>query len=227
MTCLELLSRSAQDSESLRQCRKAQADLSRYTTLQPQGKRLISDWFNRARNMQRLPDENHFEAFICLWISFNGWAACITDLDSDREWLDALMLSQKIQQDFAQFVSNPNTVTHQKMQNFYHFWPVFKAQSIRRQSVDIVEGQGNRQAVVARYFQAGINKFEPQCWQRHIRENSAAPMDWPHTLAVIYRVRCNLFHGDKAIHSEMNHLIVSAAFQTLTAFMCEAQYLDQ
>jgi hypothetical protein len=174
---LRLLSRPAREHESVRQHRKAQADLSRYITLQPQGKRLILDWSDRARNMQQLPCEKHFEAFIYLWISFNGWATCITELDSDREWLDALMLSQEIQQDFAQLVSNPNTVTHQRMRNFYQFWPVFKAQSIRRQNVNVIENQSNRQAVVERYFQAGIDKFEPQCWQRHIRENSVVPTD--------------------------------------------------
>lgn len=223
MTCLELLSVSTRNSDAQRERRASQADPTRYLYLHPEGRRLISGWFGRAWDMQQLPSEEHFEAFIFSWIAFNGWAACITGVDVDREWLDALMLSQQIQQAFAQLVSNPDTATRRIAQEFYHFWPVFKAQAIRRQGV-YVEDQ-NRRTVVDHYFRAGIDKFEPQCWQRHRQEGSAVPVDWPHTLAVLYRVRCNLFHGDKAVHSEMDRSIVSLAFQTLVTFMREASYL--
>jgi hypothetical protein len=51
------------------------------------------------------------------------------------------------------------------------------------------------------------------------------PIDWPHTITGIYKVRCNLFHGQKAAHSEMDRHIVAAAFRTLVFFMREAEYL--
>ena len=40
------------------------------------------------------------------------------------------------------------------------------------------------------------------------------------------KVRCNLFHGQKSAHSEMDRLIVSAAFLTLVHFVKEAGYLQ-
>jgi len=40
-------------------------------------------------------------------------------------------------------------------------------------------------------------------------------LDWAHTLKAIYRVRCNLFHGEKAIHSEIDQKIVLSAFRVL------------
>jgi hypothetical protein len=57
-------------------------------------------------------------------------------------------------------------------------------------------------------------------------EHEHTPLDWGHTLAALYRVRCNLFHGEKARNSENDRLVVSAAYDTLHAFVDEARLLD-
>jgi hypothetical protein len=52
------------------------------------------------------------------------------------------------------------------------------------------------------------------------------PLDWPHTLAALYRIRCNLFHGEKAVNSEMDNLIVSIDFRVLLHFLKEEIFVD-
>ena len=66
--------------------------------------------------------------------------------------------------------------------------------------------------------------YEPQCWKRHRDAGEEVPLDWAHTLAVLYRVRCNLFHGEKARHSEMDQRIVYLAFRVLVGFFDRTVY---
>jgi hypothetical protein len=41
------------------------------------------------------------------------------------------------------------------------------------------------------------------------------PLDWAHAMKALYRVRCNLFHGEKARTSEDDKRIVTAAYNVL------------
>lgn len=45
------------------------------------------------------------------------------------------------------------------------------------------------------------------------------------TLPALYRVRCNLFHGEKARSSESDQTVVGAAYATLLAFVDESSVL--
>ena len=49
----------------------------------------------------------------------------------------------------------------------------------------------------------------------HRERSEEVSLNWAHSLKAIYRVRCNLFHGEKAAHSEMDQKIVSSAFRIL------------
>ena len=70
------------------------------------------------------------------------------------------------------------------------------------------------------YVDAGAREFAPPCYFEH----EQVPLDWGHTLAALYRVRCNLFHDEKARSSENDQLVVGAAYDTLLAF-CDLPYL--
>jgi hypothetical protein len=76
----------------------------------------------------------------------------------------------------------------------------------------------NREKMVSRYLEQGNVLFAPQCSKRHRDAGEKIPIDWPHTLAAVYRVRCNFFHGEKALSSEMDQQIVSCAYKTLLYF---------
>ena len=47
------------------------------------------------------------------------------------------------------------------------------------------------------------------------RHEGQVPADWPHTLAALYRVRNNLFHGQKATFRPRDEAIVKDAVEVL------------
>src|SRR5712692_3873602 len=71
-------------------------DSRRFQMLHPDGRRLITHWFERAWHHRLCEPEDSFEPFIFCWIAFNGWAACCTELDQDRQWLEALSFSAQV-----------------------------------------------------------------------------------------------------------------------------------
>lgn len=89
--------------------------------------------------------------------------------------------------------------------------------------IDYWEGDDRDRAQAMRtYIEAGARQFEPRCYLAH---GEQPPLDWGHTLASLYRVRCNLFHGEKRRSSENDRIVVSAAYETLHAFVAEAALL--
>lgn len=190
-------------------------DLRKHLSLHPEGQRLIESWFSRAWQ-QRDDVYTVFESFIFAWFSVNAWAACVTGLDNDSQFIKRLQSSQKLALQFDEMIALDAEFS-EAASEFYKFWPIFKAQQLRRSGVRARQDM-NRQEVIAQYFSAGIRDFEPRCWNSHQEAGELVPLDWPHTLAAIYRVRCNLFHGEKSAHSEMDRDIVNAAFRTLIVF---------
>jgi len=89
---------------------------------------------------------------------------------------------------------------------FQSYWPVFKAQELRRLGV-IAHWQGDRSRTTDHYLRAGARQLSPDCWLRHHEAREDIPLDFPHTAVALYRVRCNLFHGDKAPHSEVDRVL--------------------
>ena len=65
----------------------------------------------------------------------------------------------------------------------------------------------------------GASRFEPQCWVQHRHHSEPAPIDLLHTLVELYRVRCNLLHGEKVASSEADQQVVGAALRVLVTFM--------
>lgn len=199
-------------------------DLGRFERLHRDGRRLILSWFRRARRKRHCEPKDSFEPFIFTWIAFNGWAACVTELDGDRQWLDALSLNQTMCDDFARLLVTKNCPLTSSARKFRELWPVFKAQAIRRHGVRRPSTQ-NREEIINHYLSCGVRFFQPACWCRHIEEGSNVLLDWPHTLSVLYRVRCNLFHGEKGVNSEMDARIVANAFHVLCDFLYETGYV--
>ncbi len=186
--------------------------LNRFNYLHNDGKNLILSWYDRAQAMY-YDSDSHFEAFIYAWIAFNGWSACVTGIDADRKWLDALMLDKNLSEKYSSLVERDNSELAKVLIPFAQLWPIFKAQEIRRR--DLRRDFCDRSELIKHYLNQGINKYEPQCFERHINNNEQIPLDWPHTIAALYRVRCNLFHGEKAVNLESDHVIVSSAFKVL------------
>jgi hypothetical protein len=203
---------------------KSRVVFDRFTYLHPEGRKLISGWFERAWQAQGATGEDCFEPFIFAWFAMNGWAACITEKDNDKAYLDALMRDPTICGDFLRLLSASETLFASSASAFARLWPIFEVKSLRKLGLVGVQ-TGARDAVINRHLAAGATVFEPECWKEHKDAGEPVPLDWPHTLAALYRVRCNLFHGEKAAHSEMDQLVVSSAFRTLVHFFRATGYL--
>jgi hypothetical protein len=202
------------------------SDLFLYDRLHPLSRSLISNWLKRAWKKRNCEPEEIFEPFIYTWISFNGWAACITELDHDREWLDALMVDQAIAAKFEMMVGDSDSPVSRYGHQFREMWPIFKAKEIRRVGI-LPLNKGDRQDIVRRYLAADLRDYEPNCWTKHRNAGESTPLDWQHTLNALYQVRCNLFHGEKDSQSETDGLIVSRAFGVLVHFLHHSNYIDK
>ena len=192
----------------------------RFESLHPDGRRLIQHWFARAWDQRECEPFESFEPFIYTWIALNGWANRCTGWDQDRMWLDALIQSEEFNRLFADQIA-ASTAFNQEARQFRELWPVFRAQEIRRLGICVRDDVGRAQ-VVDQFLRGGAKQLAPDCWIRHRTANEQPPLDWAHTLSVLYRIRCNLFHGDKVPHSETDRKLVSAGFRVLVHFLAEA-----
>lgn len=200
-------------------------NLSRFRDLHPDGRRLINSWFNRSLQMLDCSPQDSFEPFIFLWIAFNGWASCVTGKDRDSEWIQALSKDETLRADFLRALRLDNSLD-ELSRKFSEMWPIFKAQQIRRARAQTDNPNMTRQAIIQHYLENGIDQYAPRCWIED-RDNLEQPLvDWPHTLAALYRVRNNLFHGEKSTHSEMDQQIVHVSFRVLARFLGESGYFS-
>jgi hypothetical protein len=190
-------------------------ELEKHSWLHDDGRRLITTWFERAWD-QRANEDATFESFIFAWMSVNAWAACVTDKDQDHEYLRKLKADVGLRQVFLRVLSESPDF-RQQAEAYMELLPIFKAQRLRRARIRAPEGM-NRGELVRHYLASGVAEYEPECAEWHLARGEPIPCDWPHVIAATYRVRCNLFHGEKSAHSEMDRRIVRAAFLTLTGF---------
>jgi hypothetical protein len=199
--------------------RRQPVDFARYHQLHRDGKRLIKGWLHRAKTRRGHQDD--FEPFIYLWIAFNGWAACVTGEDHDPTWQEALIADPHLNHEFDRLVAD-STKTADAARRFAELWPIFRVSKLRESGIDHHSGDHeSREAMVRAYLGAGARHFAPRCYLEH----DDVPHDWGHTLDALYRVRCNLFHGEKARASENDRLVVARAHATLLAFVEEAELL--
>lgn len=190
-------------------------DLNKHRYLHADGQRLITTWFDRAWRA-RADDSAAFESFVFAWIAVNAWAACVTGEDRDREYMDRLAHDPGLRTAFGNLMVS-SVDFEQEAERFFQLLPIFKAQQLRRNGIHLDEHvpRGER---IRRYFEAGLTGFEPECAKLHLDRGEPIPRDWPHFIQAVYRVRCNLFHGEKSAHSEMDRIIVRTALLSLTAF---------
>jgi hypothetical protein len=185
-----------------------------FHNLHPHGQDLIRSWAQRgiAKADEHRPASD-FEAFIYLWIALNGWGACVANTDNDTEWVNALAVDPNISKTFQKLLDDDQGF-RQTGEAFAARWPIFKASEIRRQQI-LVSPDQSRPERIRDYLTRRIS-CEPKCWKDH---GGRPPLDWPHTLASLYRVRNNLFHGEKTLDSVNDRAIVAAACSVLALFV--------
>lgn len=186
-------------------------DFTRYRELHPSGRRLIQNWFKRAWCKRGRPDTESFEPFIYCYISFNAWAACVTEIDIDRKIIDCLGADDACAKTFDELLKS-NARFYASANKFHAMWPIFRASEIRRQGIRHPKDT-DRASLIKHYLDHGVSQYEPH-ESRDLCLTGQIPINWQNFLNAAYRVRCNLFHGEKSLNSEQDAKIVGSAFRS-------------
>ena len=195
---------------------------------------VTGDWVRRSR--RALHKQEHFEALIYLWISFNAWVGCVVE-DRDMSQRDRFLVASAAMDELLAVrfdrLLQAGGRTADAARRFHSFWPVFKARSLSDLGLhpwgdpDYDPRTGFR----AKCFRAGLKKgdWAPRCFVYHQPDGTSpeaydpehVPLDWTHTLHAIYMVRCNLFHGGKSFRYSGD-----AEFVEVAAALLGAVWLD-
>jgi hypothetical protein len=182
-----------------------------FDELQHDGRRLIQSFADRSRDRAACRPEDSFEPFIFGWIALNSWASCVTGSEEERAYLKALMLDIELNRRFDSLLEATDFQT--VLGHFRELWPILRPLPQAR----IPAASASRQERILQVLNdpRRDSRFRPGCASRHYKAGERIPMDWAHALSAIYQVRCNLFHGSKSLHSDVDTQIVFNSFRVL------------
>lgn len=190
----------------------------RFHALHPDGRQLIKQWLERSVSERRSPIGSSFEAFIYLWIAFNGYASCVTEEEQDSKMIQKLGNCQETRDCFNRAIESDKFFRN-SVEEFHAAWPIFKVHKLRRKHL-LGQSHSTRKAQVVAYLDAcDRTDYRPDCFSYHRELGEPTPADWPHTLHAIYQVRCNLFHGEKSLTAENDRIVVNQALTVLSHFI--------
>lgn len=181
---------------------------SRFRDLHPDGRALVTRWIGRAADER---DGEPFEAFIYGWIGLNGWAACVCAEEQDTAQLQMMQLDPGLTQNFLDLMSGDEF--RNAALGFSSMWPIFRVSRLPEAVRSSRPKKGGRRAVTS-YYQSECPDAQraPDC---HLIHTGDIHPDWSHTLEALYRVRCNLFHGQKSGAGNEDRAILTAAAAVL------------
>ncbi|HHT9154980.1 MAG TPA: hypothetical protein ACFYD5_04115 [Candidatus Tripitaka sp. YC43] len=184
-------------------------------------------WIIRTR---KVDETNVVEKFIYHWISFNAWASqAVPDLARNHE--DAYLIhstakAPEFQERFSRLFSTCYDFK-KNVNEFVDLAPVFQVLWLKNNDINSWdEGRESRKNFIKRVRERGPyirvrNKdkpaFAPGCALDHLDKREPVPADWPHVLHMIYKVRCNLFHGGKEYDSSRDRKFIELADSILWA----------
>ncbi len=189
-------------------------------------------WLVRARKAGEDKKPQPFEGLIYLWVTFNAWLAQIaadrTKAEKDWYLVEAAARDVELQQKFNN-LCRTDAAFEKDTTEFACLWPVFKVRALQEAGIPPWNKETkDRQSYCANSFDKLGNSmthrdYAPSCYCDHqpsaadpwSYSSSNVPVDWPHTIDAIYKVRCNLFHGGKSFFYSSHELFVKLAFSLL------------
>ncbi len=147
-------------------------------------KNLIKRWFEKSKD-----EENPFDKFISLWISFNAFYAAEHLLEP--EWQQVKNIKDEYKDIFVGVVAN-NSAVFEEFKNYI---------KVKSENFGFIQD--------LRYL---VEKEKHK--RRYLNLNSLCDY-----LECVYQVRCNLFHGGKNLKDGQDVEIVERAYQSLVVFL--------
>jgi hypothetical protein len=128
----------------------------------------------------------------------------VTEADTDKEMIDALAHSPSLQSSFVRLVAE-SPIFRNDATVFAQFWPIFDVKDIRKKGLrhkfHALDRQTyTRKMLGAHVKHAPVGKFDPK-----------AP-SWDQTIQAVYKVRCNLLHGEKGDASDDAEIVKGIAW---------------
>jgi hypothetical protein len=198
---------------------------------QPEFWRFADPWVKRAENCVRLRSDHHFEGMIFLWVVLNSWITqAVTNEDRSHEdrYLVGVMAADPLLNAEFERARRRDRSFRAMTESFASLWPIFKVRTLQKYGIEAWHLDDDREEYVRRVLHRPDGRpshtdMAPRCFEKHARgelprsETSwhGVPITWAHTIAAIYMVRCNLFHGGKDYQSAAHREIASLAFRIL------------
>lgn len=157
-------------------------------------------------------------SFVTLWMGFNGWMECVTNVHTDALMVNALANHGRITNAYIDLMEQ-HADFRSYVLHLASMWPVLNVRDVRRrlgQDAFLKYGFVEIREMVVRQ---GV-KHEPQDW---ITGNIPT---WPQLFRAIYCIRCNLIHGAKSPHASRDHLLVVGADRVLRTFIEHTNCLE-
>jgi len=183
------------------------------------------------RRFSETDEDNVSEKLIYLWVTVNAWASkSVPDLSRNHE--DAYLvhcmakdhdLSERFDKLYQRDIEFRDTVN-----SFLDLAPVFQSLWLnnhgigpwninddRRKYVKMVSEKDPFIVSIRNEQEIRFPAFSPACALEHIQGDEPIPVDWPHTISMIYQVRCNLFHGGKYYNRDSDREFIKSAYKIL------------
>lgn len=193
---------------------KIEIAYSNFNVALPSIRDIVLGWINFANKLE----DDYFKKLILLWVGFNGWATCVTEIDRDSQMIDALCRSPKLNARFGRIYSQ-NEIFKRNVDSLHAHFPIFDGRSFRRKldkKGKILPGNIDEHIALGLSEDMKIS-HAPQGW---IKDTLPS---WQSTLRGIYKVRCNLFHGQKDLMHAGDQLVVELSFKVLSHFIRDSE----
>ena len=198
--------------------------LRRYAHLHHETKRLIESCLRRALEEGANGGGGGLTAFAFVWQSFNGFAACVTRQDIEIDIVRRAANCPELTRRFGKLMAEDDGFRSAATE-FAQSWPIFRAHDLRATGAAFLPF-ATRADRIAHYLSVGGLRHQPECFEAHQAEQGRVPIDWPHTLHAVYRVRCNLFHEKESLTSETEPQIVGPACRVLSSFLVRSGLIE-
>jgi hypothetical protein len=150
--------------------------------------------------------------FMNLWMAFNAWATCVTEKDRDSDMIKALVADGRMRNAFDRLYAREPEFTG-LVEEFVSWWPIYDARSFRKKARTEDVPQIFERADIHRLAQRWGIKSTPEHWETGNR------VQWAEVLGTIYKVRCNLFHGQKGMNNEADVALVDITHRLLERYI--------